>query len=122
MKRILLMAAGFAVLAAGIAGILLPLLPTTPFLLLAAVCFSSSNSRFASFLHKNRYISCYLEHYRNKSGVPLSVRLRSILFLWGLLFLSMLFLNNRFLFFLLPVIGAAVTVHICLLRPARKTP
>ena len=119
-KQILLTAAGFASLGAGIIGIIMPLLPTTPFLLLAALCFSAGNSRFSRFLTKNKYLGSYLEHYRNKTGIPLPIKLQSILFLWAVLLLSMFLLHKDYLFILLPIVGSCVTIHICAIRPARK--
>ena len=68
-----------------VAGILLPLLPTTPFLLLAAACFARSSPKLHRWLHTNRLFGHYLERYRLGEGIPLVAK-ASIL---GLLWLSL---------------------------------
>jgi uncharacterized membrane protein YbaN (DUF454 family) len=119
-KKLLLTAAGFSSLGLGIVGIVLPILPTTPFLLLAALCFSAGNSQFGEILQKNRYLGSYITHYRNKTGVPLKVKLCSIFFLWGVLLISMAVFRKDYLYILLPVVGVCVTVHIVLIKTKNK--
>ena len=52
--RLLLITVGFVALALGLLGLLLPLLPTTPFLLLAAGCFSRASTRLHGWLPRPR--------------------------------------------------------------------
>ena len=119
-KQALLTAAGVASLGAGIAGIVLPILPTTPFLILSAVCFSAGSSRFSQVLAKSKYLSGYLEHYRNKTGVPLKIKIQSISFLWAVLLISMFLLQKDYLFILLPCVGAGVTTHLALIKTKKE--
>lgn len=119
-KKLLLTAAGFSALGLGIVGIVLPVLPTTPFLLLSALCFSAGSSRFAEILEKNKYLGSYIVHYRNKTGVPIKIKIYSIVFLWAALLVSMAVFRKDYLFILLPVVGVCVTSHIALIRTQKK--
>jgi uncharacterized membrane protein YbaN (DUF454 family) len=74
---------GFVFMGIGIIGIFLPILPTTPFLILAALLFAKGNSRFATVLLKNKYLAAYINNYRNKVGVPIKTKITSLVFLWG---------------------------------------
>jgi uncharacterized protein len=119
-KKALLTAAGFASLGAGIVGIALPILPTTPFLLLSAICFSAGNSRFSNALMKNKYLAGYIDHYRNKTGIPFKIKMQSIAFLWAALLVSMFLLQKDYLFILLPCVGAGVTAHLALIQTKKE--
>ena len=119
-KKILLIAAGFTALGLGLVGIALPVLPTTPFILLSAICFSASNSRFSRLLQKNKYFSSYIDNYKNKTGIPGSVKIGSIIFLWTSLLVSMILLKKDYLYILLPVVGVCVTIHIALIKTQKK--
>lgn len=116
MRRILLISAGLLATSLGIIGIFLPLLPTTPFLLLAAVLFSKSSERLHSWLLKSKYLSAYINHYRNGGGVSRAIKIRSISVLWFFLVLTMILSGKLWLVLLLLLVGSAVTWHILSLR------
>lgn len=111
---------GFLSLGVGIVGIALPVLPTTPFLLLSVFCFSGSSNRFSGLLLKIKWLASYVENYKNKTGVPRIVKVQSIIFLWATLTASMLVFQKEYLFILLPLVGAGVTLHIALLRTKKE--
>lgn len=119
-KNILLTAAGFSALGLGIVGIVLPILPTTPFLLLSALCFSAGSSRISEILQRNKYLGSYISNYRNKTGVPKEVKICSVFFLWAALLVSMAVFRKDYLFILLPVIGVCVTIHIALIKTKKE--
>jgi uncharacterized membrane protein YbaN (DUF454 family) len=54
-SKVLLIAAGALSLALGVVGIVLPVLPTTPFLLLASFCFLKSSRRLHRWIMENRH-------------------------------------------------------------------
>jgi len=69
--RVALIVVGTISTALGILGIFVPILPTTPFLLLAAACYSRSSQRFYDWLLNNKYFGNYIRNYLEKKGIPL---------------------------------------------------
>jgi len=114
--KILLMVLGALALGLGAIGIFLPLLPTTPFVLLAALCFSKSNRKFYERICNNRYFGPYIENHRTKQGVPLSLKIKSIITLWASLGFSMLFVQSRGVYGILFTVGVCVTAHLLLIK------
>ena len=55
----------------GIAGIFLPLLPTTPFLLLASWCFVRSSDKLHYKLMNNKYLGPFIKNYKEKKGIKI---------------------------------------------------
>jgi uncharacterized membrane protein YbaN (DUF454 family) len=80
--RILLIIAGTFFVGLGIIGIFVPLLPTTPFLLLAAACYARSSQRFYGWLLNNKWFGIYIKSYLERKGVPLKVKVLAITLLW----------------------------------------
>ena len=115
-KKILLVTAGSLLLVLAALGMVLPVLPTTPFVLLAALCFSSSSDRMYNLVLQNRYFGSYIENYRTKQGVPKSVKIRSIIVLWALLILSGILVDQLWIRLLLVAVGVGVTTHLLLLK------
>ena len=76
MKRNLFVVIGVLNVALGVLGILLPLLPTTPFLLLAAYLFARSSERCHRWLLDHRLLGVYIKAFRNKTGLTRSQKLR----------------------------------------------
>ena len=79
--RILLKIAGTAFLIIGGVGIVLPLLPTTPFLLLAAVCYARSSEKWYNWLLHNRWFGSYVRNWREGKGIPMRTKILSVVFL-----------------------------------------
>jgi uncharacterized membrane protein YbaN (DUF454 family) len=111
--RAILIAIGTSSLALGIAGIFLPILPTTPFLLLAAACYARRSRRFYNWLISNRFFGEYIRNYLERRGIPLRVKVLSIALLWITIGCSAAFaVDILWLRILLVVIAIGVTVHI----------
>jgi len=104
----------------GALGIFLPLLPTTPFLLLAAACFLRSSDRCYRWLIANRWFGRYIRDYREQRGVRRRVKIFSISLLWLAIGYSVLFvLSHPAPQILLIAIAACVTTHILSLKTLR---
>lgn len=111
-----LVVAGTLSLGLGLIGIVVPLLPTTPFLLLAAACYARSSGRFYRWLTTNRLFGKYIRDYRENRGIPVKVKVLSLAFLWATILISVFLISQPVVFILLPLIAAAVTAHILRIR------
>lgn len=101
----------------GILGIFLPLLPTTPFLLLAAACYIRSSERLYNWLMNNRWIGRYIKNYLEGKGVPLKSKVFSISALWITIGYSVFFVVNIFpVRVILILIAIGVTMHLLSIR------
>jgi uncharacterized membrane protein YbaN (DUF454 family) len=101
----------------GIAGVFLPILPTTPFLLLAAFCYGRGSRRFYDRLVGRSPLGGYIRHYREGRGIPLSQKLWTLVFLWLTIGFSIAFVVEAWLLrTLLLVVAVGVTVHLGRIR------
>ena len=118
----MLMCAGFTALGLSIPGFVVPGWPRTPFILLAAFCFSGSSQRMNKWLRRNRFFGPYLENFYTKCGVPVWYKILNIALLWGGLAVSMYFIQVWFVrYLILPAVGIGVTTHLLLLKTKSKT-
>jgi uncharacterized membrane protein YbaN (DUF454 family) len=123
MFRPVLVALGFVSVGLAVVGIFVPILPTTPFLLLAAFFFARSSPRFYVWLHTNRWFGAYLANYRAGRGLPRREKLLTIAALWTAILLSVsLALSSWWPRAVLLVIAAAVTAHLLRIPTYRPTP
>ncbi|HMS35380.1 MAG TPA: YbaN family protein [Ignavibacteria bacterium] len=119
--RWLFIISGFLLTGIGIAGMFLPLLPTTVFLLLAAWCFARSSEKFYSWLHKNKYFGKYLSDYRSGRGMTLGSKIFSISFLWTGILYSVIFATELlYIRILLLMIAGGVTWHLLAIKTSGK--
>lgn len=65
---------GHFALATGIVGVFLPILPTTPFVILAAYCYERGSPRFHALLLENKYIGSYLNDWKQTGSIPLRAK------------------------------------------------
>jgi len=117
LKKIILIIAGNISLALGIVGIFVPLLPTTPFLLLSATCFLRSSKRLYNWLTHHKLFGTYIRSYLKYRAISLKAKVLSILLLWIVISTTVFFfINLVWLRVLLVLIAVGVTVHILSLR------
>lgn len=119
-KRMALIAGGTASVAMGVIGIFLPLLPTTPFLLLAAFCYARSSRRFYDWLTTNRWCGAYIRNYREGRGLPRRQKALTILLLWMTMGYTAWFaVSTVWVKLVLLGIATAVTVHLLWIKTFR---
>ena len=124
MKKIvgkLLIVLGHICVGLGAIGIVLPLIPTTPFLLLAAACYARGSERFYNWLLNNKYFGSYIRDYREGRGIPLKAKITAIILIWVTIGLSAVFfvplLPVQILLF---VIAGVITTYLLRL-PTKKS-
>jgi uncharacterized membrane protein YbaN (DUF454 family) len=113
LSRYLLIVAGTLAVGLAILGIFLPILPTTPFLLLAAFLYARSSERFYRWLLTNRLFGAYIDNYRRGLGMPRREKILTIVALWLTIGFSALYVVEAiWLRAVLGLIAIAVTVHL----------
>ena len=119
-RKWLLMTIGVVAVGLGAAGIFLPLLPTTPFLLLAAACFIRSSDRLYQWLITNRWFGSFIRNYREHRAIPLRAKVIAMFLLWTtMIYSAFALIDHRAMRVLLLLIAAVVTVYLLRLKTAR---
>lgn len=112
MKKLVLNIAGVLALALGILGIFLPLLPTTPFLLLAAACFARSSERMHGWLLNHGLFGSYLRAYEDGKGIPARAKVIALVMMWSSLAYAIWRFERVWLQAALLLVGAGVTTYL----------
>ena len=101
----------------GFIGVFVPLLPTTPFLLLAAACYIRSSERFYRFLLNNRLVGGYIRDYVQGKGMPLKIKVITLLILWIMIGISIfLVTQNIIVRIILLLVAIGVSIHVIFIR------
>ncbi len=121
MLRYLYIVAGTLSLILGVVGIFVPLLPTTPFLLLAAALYFKSSPRLYDWLLRNRYLGVYIRNFREYKAIPLRAKIVSTALLWATIgYCVLAVVDALWLRLLLAAIAVGVTIHIWSYKTLRK--
>lgn len=110
---------GLIFLGLGAIGLLLPVWPTTPFVLASVACFSSA-PRIKARIMKISFFKEHIENYERRTGLSRKTFWISIIWLWSMLLISMIFIHTLWISFSLFLIGLAVTCHILWMAKGRK--
>jgi len=115
--KYVVLSSGTFCLGLGIAGIFLPILPTTPFLLVAAACYAKGSRKFYVWLMGNRLLGGYIKNYREKRGMEAKAKVIILLLLWATILSSaFLAVGNWWVRAILLAVAVAVTVHLLMLK------
>jgi len=105
----------------GMIGIILPILPTTPFLLITAAAYAKSSKKFYKRLLNNRILGSYIRNYREGKGMPIKVKVITLILLWITIAISLLFMNNLiWIQLILLIVASMVSIHILFIRPKKN--
>ena len=111
--RWLFIALGTVSVALAVIGMFVPVLPTTPLLLLAAGLYARSSDRFLQWLLNNRWFGAYIRDYRAGKGMPRTTKMLTLLALWFTLGISAAFaVSSWWIRVLLGIVGLGVTIHL----------
>lgn len=111
--RALLFMVGWLSVALGVIGIFLPVLPTTPFLLLAAACFIRTSPKFYDWLVQHPKLAKYLIYYLEGKGIPLKGKVYTLITLWTTIIISaFILLDSQIVRVILPTVALLVSIYI----------
>ncbi len=119
--KILLITLGCISLGLGILGIFLPLLPTTPFLLLSASLFAKSSDKLYNKLMQHKYFGPYIENFRVHKSIPLHGKIIAVSLIWiTITYSALVVVPLLWVKILLFVIAIAVSIHILSFKTTKK--
>jgi uncharacterized membrane protein YbaN (DUF454 family) len=122
LKKAMYIAAGTISLGLGSLGVFLPVLPTTPFLLLSAACYYKGSERMHRWLLNNKLFGTYIRNYKEGKGITQTGKILTLSLLWITMCFSILYLVNSYVVqIVLFAIAIAVTLHIICLPTYRRT-
>lgn len=117
LRKIALVTAGVFFVILAVIGIFIPVLPTTPFLLLAAACFVRSSDRLYNWLIHHKWFGNYIRYYREYRAVTLKSKIIALVMLWGVIgYTAFGVTDNWWIRGLLAAIAVGVTIHLLHLR------
>ncbi|SEN49758.1 hypothetical protein SAMN04488134_101222 [Amphibacillus marinus] len=119
-KKIVFISIGSLSLLLAMLGIFLPLLPTTPFLLLSAYLYLRSSQRLYNWLINHPVFGSYIYHYIKYKAIPVKTKITAIIVLWLSMGFSIYIVSNVYLRIMLTLIGGIVTLYLLTLRTLPK--
>ena len=119
--RYLLAILGTVSLALGIMGVFLPVLPTTPFLLLTAALYMRSSQKLYDWLMAHKCLGVYIRNFREHKALPLRVKIVSVTMVWAtLLYCALVVAKKWWMSALFIAIATGVTIHILSYKTLKK--
>jgi len=119
-RKLLLIIAGLLAVTLGTIGVFVPLLPTTPFLLIASYCFVRSSKKLHNWLMNHRLFGKYLQNYIKYRAVTKLTKIISISTLWITIIISFVVIDNIYARIVLAIVLICVTTHLGMLKVMEK--
>ena len=120
--KVLLNTVGTVSLVLGVLGVFLPLLPATPFLLLASACYVRGSERLHRWLMGNRLLGCYIRNFQQGRGIPPRAKAVTVALLWASLLYSIYRIDVLLVDILLCAIGATTTTLVLRMKTLKERP
>ncbi|MFS1514928.1 YbaN family protein [Bacillus sp. SCS-151] len=114
LQKTVLIVIGTVALVCGVIGIILPLIPTTPFLLLAGFCYAKSSRKLYDRLMNNKILGEYIKNYREHKAIPMKPKIIGVLIIWSSVFYTFFFLSAIIYLKVIFFIGAVVITYLIL--------
>ena len=109
-------------LALAVVGIFLPLLPTTPLLLLAAWCFVRSSPRLYTWLMSHPTLGPYIRNFRENKAIPLHVKVVAVAMIWLTIgYCVIAIVDILWVRIVMLLLAAAISWHILSYKTLRRT-
>lgn len=119
--RYLYFISGVLLVAIGVIGIFLPILPTTIFLILASACFIKSSSKANEWLRNHKILGMYIKNYQDGTGLTPKSKIINITLLWIMISASaILFTDLWYMRLLLFGIAIGVTLHLLMIKTKKE--
>lgn len=116
MRKVLFNILGTIFVGLGIAGIILPLVPATPFLLLASACYVRGSDRLHDWLMNHRLMGPYLRNFKEHRAMPMQAKVGTIALLWASIGVSAYSIDRIAVQITLVVIAICTTTYIVRMR------
>lgn len=120
MKRHFLISVGILSFLLGSAGVILPVLPTTPFLLLAGYCFAHSSNKFNDWLKKTKLYQIYVSDYAETKTIPKNKKWKILVNIYILMSISIFLAPVQLVKVMLALLTLGLTVVVLFVIPNRK--
>jgi uncharacterized protein len=118
-RKVLFNILGTIFVGLGIAGIILPLVPATPFLLLASACYLRGSDRLHGWLMNHRLMGPYLRNFKEQRAMPRGAKIGTIALLWISIAFSVVAIDRLTVRITLVVIAICTTTYVLRLRTLR---
>lgn len=120
--KVLLIILGSISLALGVIGIFVPLLPTTPLLLLAAALYFRSSPKLYDWLLNHPRLGTYIRNFREHRAIPLRVKIVSVSLVWLTIgYCIIAVVEPLWLRIALALLAMAITIHILSFKTLRNS-
>ena len=120
LTKIIFIIAGSIFVALGIVGMILPLIPTTPFLLLGAACYARSSEKFYFWLLNHKLFGKFIKNYLEGKGISLKGKILSVSLLWLSISYTIYALPSFYGGVFLVLLASGVTAYLLSLNTYRE--